>query len=118
MFVNSPGPGSFLISDRSRLGPGWLRSLELGEESAEIIRDGEAARSAERVCGEPTRQHARRRGACSGSRLGVVRRISDHHSLGARQAQFSQSQPHKAGIRLAVFDIVAARRSLDERIDV
>jgi len=43
----------------------------MGEESAEIIRDGEAARSAERVCREPTREHAGRRGACSGSRLGV-----------------------------------------------
>ena len=90
----------------------------MGEESAEIIRDGVAARSAERVCREPTREHAGRRGACSGSRLGVVRRISDHHSLGAGQAQFSQGQAHDAGIRLAVFDIVAARCSLDERIDV
>jgi hypothetical protein len=43
----------------------------MGEESAEIIRDGEAARSAERVCRERTREHAGRRGACSGSRLGV-----------------------------------------------
>ena len=63
-------------------------------------------------------QNAGRRGPCSGSRFGVVRRISDHDSLGAGQAQFSQGQAHDAGIRLAVFDIVAARCSLDECIDV
>jgi len=103
---------------RLRSCSGWLRVLQGDEEAGYFVCNREAARSAERVDGKAARQHSRRGGACSGSRLGVVRRVSDHHRLGGGKAQLPQRHTHNAGIRLAVFDIVTARHCLDKVIDV
>lgn len=43
--------------------------------------------------------------------------LSDHHSPGAGKAQLSKRQPDKAGIGLAVLDIIVAGGRLDEFTD-
>jgi hypothetical protein len=51
------------------------------------------------------------------SSLSVVRRVSDHHRPGPGKTQFPERQAYKAGIRLAVLDVVAAGSRLDKFID-
>ena len=107
-----------IFSSRSRTCSERLRVIEADKETGYFVCNRETACSAERVDGKPACQHSCRSGACSRRRFGIVRGVSDHDRLRADKAQFSQSQPYKARVRFAMFDIITTRHYLDKFIDV
>jgi hypothetical protein len=84
----------------------------------QVLCYGETARLRQDFAGKTVRENAGRTDACTERGLSVVRRVTDHYGFSGGHIELSQRDTDKPRIRLAMFDIVAARHGMDQVVDV